>query len=140
MEFVATIDQASDFIIGVAVILDLRRCAFEDGVAVLGHTQAHVVLKVGQKLSLLHVLVLKEVGLLLQHAAHHCLRVGLSVEQACFLHSLSVLVCAEFLEELSVGSTSDLLGLVCEWLCEGGSFCCTLKTSLLNCISHFDYF
>ncbi len=73
VEFVATVDETPDFIIGVAIILNFSGSLLEYGVAVLGHSEAHVVLEMNKELSLIHVLVFEKVGLLLEHANHHSL-------------------------------------------------------------------
>ena len=97
MEFVAAVDQASDFIVGVAIILNFGTCILEDRVAILGNAKAHIVLEVGNKFRLVHLLVLKEVRLLLKNANHHSLRVALRMHHAHFLKLLSILVSLIFL-------------------------------------------
>ncbi len=102
VEFVATIDETPDFIVGVALILNFSGSLLEYGVAILGHTKAHVVLEMGKELSLIHVLVFEKVGLLLKHANHHSLRVGLGMHHAGLLESLSIFVVSVFLQKCGI--------------------------------------
>ena len=108
VEFVASVDETSDFIVRVALILNFRGSLLEDGVAVLGHTKAHVVLEMSEELSLIHVLVFEKVGLLLKHANHHSLRVGLRVHHARLLETLSIFVVSVFLQKFGVRCTGNL--------------------------------
>ena len=102
VEFVATVDKTPDFIVGVALILNFSGSLLEYGIAVLSHTKAHVVLEMSKELSLIHVLIFKKVGLLLKHANHHSLRVGLRVQHARLLERLSILVVTMFLQKCSI--------------------------------------
>mgnify|MGYP007026643287 CR=1 FL=1 len=70
MELVAAICQASHLVRQVAILLDLCGGILEHFGAVLAHSEAQIVCQVRCELCFFHVLVLEEVGLLLQNSVH----------------------------------------------------------------------
>ena len=82
MEFVASIVQASDLVSQEAIFLNLCRRVLRHLGTILAHTQADIVLQVGMELPLCNILVLKEVGLLLEHSEYHSASVRLCIHHA----------------------------------------------------------
>ena len=79
VEAVSTIGKSPDLISCESVIRHLRQCVLEDGLAILGLTEAHIIDEVGHELLLVNFLLLKVVRLfLLDTMDHHlCVRSGI---------------------------------------------------------------
>ena len=116
VEFVASVVQASDLVREVAILLDRRRRLLHYFGAVLAHPEADVVFQVRHELRLLHILVLKEVGLLLEHSQNHRTRVRVRIHHANVVHLIGTLELWVLIHEHFVRMTGHLITVDSEGL------------------------